>query len=346
MLIHNIAQGVSHIFCFHFKNRLASVMFPKDTNDTKELTRAIFAEFLGTLLLVFFGCGSALATGEFLTQDGIANTNVVARLMPIAMAFGMSVAVLVYSAGKLSGGHLNPAVTFFLLLIKEISPQRSAMYVGAQFLGSTIGALILWLATSTMSYNSPESGSPPFLLGANTLNPVINSGNGFVFEVMGTFLLTMVVSLTVVIGGGPSDGQPNLGPLLIGFAVFVAHIVLIPFTGCGINPARTFGPALINSIGGQNVWESWSWIYYIGPLCGSLMSAGCFYLLQDEVVPEPVRRVSKVINNNDGVESGNAVSEEGIVMETVTTVNDVAAVPHKYHMPEGTTSTGFHSTVH
>lgn len=319
------------------------ISVPKDTQDINELKKACFTEFLATLLLVFFGCGSAVASGEFLTQDGVANTNVVARLMPIAMTFGMVVAILVYASGKFSGGHLNPAVTFFLFLIKEISPFRSLLYVLSQLVGATCGSLVLWLATSNMVYNSAESGSPPFSLGANSLNPVINSGNGFVFEVMGTFILTMIISLTVVIGGGPSDGQPNLGPLLIGLAVFCAHIVLIPFTGCGINPARTFGPALVNSIAGKNVWNEWCWIYYIGPMCGALLSAGLFHYFKDDSKSSTVvRRVSKVPvppSEEDG--SIPAQVSSASMVELI----DTSATPHKYHMPSEMLSTGFNAGV-
>jgi hypothetical protein len=152
---------------------------------------------------------------------------------------------------------------------------------------------------------------------------------------VGTFILTMIISLTVVIGGGPSDGQPNLGPLLIGFAVFVAHIVLIPFTGCGINPARTFGPALVNSLGGQNQWGPWSWIYYAGPAFGSIMSAGVFYMLKDDSAPVVKRRLS---NHPDGASIEGGISLEAIAAE-------VAEAPHKYHMQDGALSTGFNAAV-
>mmetsp|Transcript_8583 Transcript_8583/g.12812 ORF Transcript_8583/g.12812 Transcript_8583/m.12812 type:complete len:346 (+) Transcript_8583:48-1085(+) len=282
-----------------------SMGFPNDCNKSRELLRAMFAEFLSMTLFLFFGTGSVIATGEFLTQDGVARENTVGRLMPIAMAFGMTIMVLVYSTGNLSGGHINPAVTLFLCLIQQISPPRAVAYIIAQLLGAVLGSALTWGATSGMG--SDDVGSPPFALGANSLNSDLTSGNGFLFEMMGTFLLCLVILLTAVRGGGPTDGQPNLAPLCIGFSIFIAHIVLIPFTGCGINPARTFGPAVVNSFAGDNLWDSWSWIYYVGPGVGAVLAAMCYLVFVEE---------------DEGDVSSNA---------------DV----HKYHMPENAKSTGY-----
>ena len=81
---------------------------------------------------------------------------------------------------------------------------------------------------------------------------------------MGTLVLCSTACMTAVHGKSLAKGVPHLAPLAIGFAVFLAHIVLVPLTGCGINPARTFGPALVNSFAGEKVWEDSYWIYFIG----------------------------------------------------------------------------------
>lgn len=242
-----------------------------DCANPKELFRAVFFEFLATALFVFYGTGCAISVQY---QDGVPT------LLPIAMAFGMSIMLLAYAIGNFSGGHINPAVTFMMFLIGKNSALRSSLYVAVQLFGAVIGSLLLWSCTDQLS-KTDGVGSPPYLLGANTLNKDLTAGNGFAFETIGTFTLCVVVALTAVRAGGPSDGKPNLAPLCIGFTVFVVHLVLIPFTGCGINPARTFGPAVVDAIGGKGdaVWLDSSWIYYIGPLLGAAAAAALHLML-------------------------------------------------------------------
>lgn len=240
----------------------------KKTISRSDLALACFAEYLAMAFFVFIGTGSALSTGEFLSVDG--GSGAVARIMPIAMAFGMSIMVLVYSIGDVSEGHINPAVSFFLFLTGESSLVKCLLYTICHLAGAVTGSAFLYACTSGL--NKSRAGNPPFDLGANSLNPDLTEGNGFCFEMIGTCLLCLVVFLTAVRDGNPTDGKPNLAPLVIGFTVFLAHVVLIPFTGCGINPARTFGPALVNSFVGNNVWGYFYWIYFIGPFAGALLA--------------------------------------------------------------------------
>lgn len=187
--------------------------------------------------------------------------------MPISMAFGMGLMVVKYTFGGLSGGQLNPAVTLTFLFIRIMSPLRAFLYIMAQMTGAILGSCFVW-ASCTELKNNPDAGNPPFALGATILNPILSDGNGFFLEFFGTFIVLLTVIGTVVTREGPSYGQPNLAPLVIGFVVLVLHIVLVPFTGCGLNPARTFGPAIVNSCAGDNeVWasrEDNGWIFYIG----------------------------------------------------------------------------------
>lgn len=151
----------------------------------------------------------------------------------------------------------SPAVTLCLTLVGECSPIRCAAYCVAQFTGAIFGSLLVWACTSNMSYGRETDeidrvvGNPPFDLGANGLNKTLNDGNGFILEFMGTLVLCIVVLSTVLHPESLAQGKPALAPLAIGFAVFLAHVVLIPLTGCGINPARTFGPAVVNSFAGN-----------------------------------------------------------------------------------------------
>ena len=284
-----------------YKYKISTGKTDGDCANPKELFRAVFFEFLATALFVFYGTGCAISVQY---QDGVPT------LLPIAMAFGMSIMLLAYAIGNFSGGHINPAVTFMMFLIGKNSALRSSLYVAVQLFGAVIGSLLLWSCTDQLS-KTDGVGSPPYLLGANTLNKDLTAGNGFAFETIGTFTLCVVVALTAVRAGGPSDGKPNLAPLCIGFTVFVVHLVLIPFTGCGINvsmpplvprplcpslsiifilllylhlhlqPARTFGPAVVDAIGGKGdaVWLDSSWIYYIGPLLGAAAAAALHLML-------------------------------------------------------------------
>ncbi|GBG30035.1 Aquaporin [Hondaea fermentalgiana] len=173
----------------------------------------------------------------------------------------------------------SPAVTLCLTLVGECSLLRCGAYIAAQLLGAVFGSLLVWACTSNMSYGRQEEveslvGNPPFDLGANGLNATLNAGNGFVLEFLGTFLLCITVLSTVLHPDNLAQGKPANAPIAIGFAVFLSHVVLIPLTGCGINPARTFGPALVNSMAGNNVWASTYWIYFVGPFMASFAAAG------------------------------------------------------------------------
>jgi MIP family channel proteins len=175
----------------------------------------------------------------------------------------------------LLGGHINPAVTFALMLTGDTSVKTGLLYFIAQFLGATLGAAILWGCTASQLLMETTAGddgttSPPFLLGSNFVNPAVPLGSAFLLEVMGTFLLVWTVLNTAV---SKNSIAANLAPMAIGFSVFLAHIVLIPFTGCGINPARTFGPHIVILMAGETVGKAGWWIYYTAPFVGAAAAA-------------------------------------------------------------------------
>jgi MIP family channel proteins len=212
--------------------------------DPKKLMRCAIAEFLGMALFVYIGTGSAISTGEQLASSAAPSSASVARVLPIAFAFGIGILVQAYSFGHISGGHFNPAVTFCLFLCGECEPVQMAAYIVAQLGGATLGSLLLWASVSDLHEDRALVGDPPFGLGANGLNPALSEGNGFLLEFMGTLILCSCVVMTAVDKKALSQGVPHMAPLAIGFAVFLAHVVLVPLTGCGINPARTFGKFL------------------------------------------------------------------------------------------------------
>ena len=166
----------------------------------------------------------------------------------------------------------------------KMSPVAGLLYMLSQFAGAVIGSFIVWGCTTgltsdcdanidttvdgvcSQSYYDGNHG-PAFLIGLNTVSNRIDVGAAFLLELMGTYLLVITVLNSAV---SSKSNAGNAAPLAIGFSVMLAHIILIPFTGCGINPARSFGPMVVDSIGqmGGLVWIRGAWIYYVAPFVG------------------------------------------------------------------------------
>ena len=217
-----------------------------------EAWRSSFIEFLAAALFVFLGAGSVIITGS-LTGGELT----VPRLLTIALAHGLAIAFLVFAAANVSGGHMNPAVTFAAVVTKKISGARGMMFVSAQLAGAVIGALLL-LATI------PDAADTN--LGAHALGADVSITMGLVMEIVVTFVLVFVIFATAVDPGGIAP----LAPLAIGLAVVVDHLVAVPITGASMNPARSFGPALVSG-----EWAD-HWIYWLGPMLGGVL-AGVMY---------------------------------------------------------------------
>jgi MIP family channel proteins len=187
-------------------------------------------------------------------------------LIAVALAFGIGIAVLVYMVAPISGGHINPAVTFGFVLLGDMTPVKGMLYTLAQCLGAVLGAAIVWGSTASDILMDLTDGNPPFLIGSNSVQPDLPLGSAFLAECMGTFLLVLTVMMTAVFHRSIAG---NIAPIAIGWSVLLAHLVLVPLTGCGINPARSLGPMLVVIMAGGKVgYEGW-WIYYTAPFVGS-----------------------------------------------------------------------------
>ena len=193
-----------------------------------------------------------MATGTLTNGDLTAP-----RLVVIALAHGFAIVLLAYATANISGGHINPAVTFAAWVTKNISTVRAVMFSLAQLAGAVAGALLLLAAI-------PDAADTN--LGAHALAPGVSIGTGLVMEIVVTFALVFVIFATAV----DSGGMGNLAPLAIGFAVLVDHLIAVPITGASMNPARSFGPALV-----AGEWTD-HWIYWIAPLMGGAL-AGLVY---------------------------------------------------------------------
>jgi MIP family channel proteins len=203
------------------------------------------AEFLGTFAIVVFGAGSVC----------ISKMNESLGLVGISLSFGLTVAVMVSSLGHVSGAHFNPAVTFMALVTRRIAPRLAILYVAAQLVGGVVAAFLLRVSLAEPYWKAVH-------LGATELHTSLNSFSGLGVEFILTFFLVLVIFGTAIDGRGH-----QLGGLAIGGAVFVAVLVGGPLTGASMNPARSFGPALMS--------DTWShhWIYWVGPLAGAVTAA-------------------------------------------------------------------------
>ncbi|KAF5777916.1 putative major intrinsic protein [Helianthus annuus] len=234
--------------------------------DVKELTtwsfyRAVIAEFIATLLFLYItvltviGYKSQINKGD----DPCGGVGV----LGIAWAFGGMIFVLVYCTAGISGGHINPAVTFGLFLARKVSLPRAIMFMVAQCLGAICGVALVKAFHKT--YYDTYGG------GANELAQGYNKGTGLGAEIIGTFVLVYTVFSAIDPKRNARDSHvPVLAPLPIGFAVFMVHLATIPITGTGINPARSLGAAVVYNK--EKAWDD-QWIFWVGPFTGAAIAA-------------------------------------------------------------------------
>jgi aquaporin Z len=225
-----------------------------------DMWRKYAAEFLGTILLVFFGAGAAtLVLGYKLFGTSLASGMVV-----VGLAFGLIYAALVFVAGPISGGHVNPAVTLGALLSGRIGIIDAVGYWIAQLAGGLGGALLLlWLMRTSPYYSKSRIGLGANGYGAQSILH-ISAGGAFLVEVLLTTAFVLVVlSLT------REDASVAVSGMGIGVALALVNMIGLPFDGASVNPARSFGPAVV--AGGAAF--SQLWVFLLAPLVGALVAA-------------------------------------------------------------------------
>ncbi|XAR69090.1 hypothetical protein NMG60_11000555 [Bertholletia excelsa] len=241
---------------------------PAPIIDPEELTkwsfyRAVIAEFVATLLFLYI---TVLTVIGYKSQTDAANNGSECGgvgILGIAWAFGGMIFILVYCTAGISGGHINPAVTLGLFLARKVSLVRAVMYMAAQCLGAICGC---GLVKSFQKADYVQYGG-----GANELADGYSTGTGLGAEIIGTFVLVYTVfSATDPKRNARDSHVPVLAPLPIGFAVFMVHLATIPITGTGINPARSFGAAVI--YGKEKAWDD-QWMFWVGPFIGAAIAA-------------------------------------------------------------------------
>jgi aquaporin Z len=213
--------------------------------------RPVVCEFLGTLLLVFFAVGAAVLSGEFIGTLGI------------AFSFGLVLLALAYAVGPISGSHVNPAVTLGMLVARRITVRTAVEYWIAQFAGAIVGAALLLLVAEQVPGLHRHGAFGTNGYGYRSAVG-INIFGAFVAEMILTFLLVFVVlSVTHRIAVVGFDGLP------IGMVLVVIHLIGIPLTGTGVNPARSLGPALF--AGSPALTQLW--LFLIAPPIGAVLAA-------------------------------------------------------------------------
>jgi MIP family channel proteins len=226
----------------------------------KDSLRHFTAEFVGTFALVFIGGASIMAAHASAMEAG---------LIAAAFAHGLILAVMVSATMRISG-HFNPAVTVGFLATRRIEPMMAGVYIAAQILGAIIAAyalkafIPLELATATR-------------LGGQSIATAVRAGQAIGLEAVATFFLTFVIFGTAVDQKGP-----RIGGLAIGLTLTAGILAIGPFTGGSLNPARSLGPAVASG-----VFEG-QYIYWIGPLIGSLTAAVLYDTLFIRRDREPV----------------------------------------------------------
>jgi aquaporin Z len=208
------------------------------------------AEFIGTLTLVLFGCGAAVLGGENVGQLGI------------ALAFGFAIVAMAYGIGSISGCHVNPAVSLAVFIAGRMNARDLVLYWIAQFLGALVGAGILAAIAGTAGGLGQNGWGPGY-------NGEFSMQSALIFEVVMTALFVIVIL------GSTSPAAPaGFAGLAIGITLAVIHIVGIQVTGVSVNPARSFGPAVL--VGGQAL--SQLWLFFVAPAIGATIGGALYRL--------------------------------------------------------------------
>ncbi|KAF8030372.1 hypothetical protein BT93_E2726 [Corymbia citriodora subsp. variegata] len=242
--------------------------------------RAVIAEFVAALLYLYVTIATIIGFVASRTRrrmyhdpcDGVG-------LLGIAWSFGGMIFLLVYCTAGISGGHINPAVTFGFFLVRRVSLPRAVAYIAAQCSGAICGTM---LVRAFMTHLYDELGG-----GVNSVSQSYSRGTALGAEMFGTFVVVYTVfSATDPKRKAGDSHVPVLAPLPIGFAVFMVHLATIPITGTGINPARSLATAIVYNR--PEVWDD-QLIFWYGPFSGALAAAIYHRCISRATAKEPLR---------------------------------------------------------
>ncbi|GHV12021.1 aquaporin Z [Fibrobacterales bacterium] len=220
------------------------------------MSKKLFSEFIGTFVLVLFGCGSAVLAGDHIGFAGV------------SLAFGLSVLVMAYAVGPISGGHFNPAVTLGLVAGGKFSGKDAIPYIVSQLLGATVSAGVIYLIATG---KSGSTGVGDFA--ANTFS-TYGLCAAFLTEAVLTF-----VFLIVILGSTAKNAAAGFAPIAIGLTLTAIHLVSIPVTNTSVNPARSFSQAVFSA---NPLALSQLWLFWLAPILGAVIAGFAWRFLFEE----------------------------------------------------------------
>ena len=271
------------------------------------ISKKYIAEFIGTLVLVTFGCGTAMLVGcDWRAGGGYILT---------ALAFGLAIVAMAYSIGNISGCHVNPAVSLAVWMKGGMTSEDLIGYIVAQCLGSLAGSGIL--AVIFILGDIPDQTGA---FGSNGLGNINGSSlAGLVVEIV----LTFVFVLTILGVTSKKAGHGSFGGLVIGLTLTFVHILGIGLTGTSVNPARSIGPAIASAINGNAEPLSCLWVFIAGPVIGAMLSAFVYRFLEipdsakpvkeqakTKSEPKPAPKIKPLVKNEKKAEETTTVAEE------------------------------------
>lgn len=209
------------------------------------MTKELGAEFIGTFALVTAVCGAALFSAPS------------AGLVAVAFAVGLSVLVMAYAVGPISGGHFNPAVTIGLVAAGRFETSKVAPYVAAQVVGGIAAAAVFWVILQ----GAPAAGR------WNDFTAISNTFGGAGFPLLSAGLIEVVITalfVIVIVGATSSKAPAGFAPIAIGLALVLFHLVAIPVSNASLNPARSTATAVF----GGSFALSTLWLYWVAPIVG------------------------------------------------------------------------------
>lgn len=240
---------------------------------TKKFWVAVLAELVGTLFLVLVACGSCADFKKGTNRD---------QIVQIALAFGFSVTAIVWIIARVSGGHINPAVTFGFLVTRKITVLRALFYIVAQCIGAIVGAAILKAVSPSPVNDDLGSSNPGNYNDGNNEKQTVGIAQVFFIETLITFVLVWTVFATC---DSQRKDHVGSGALTVGLSIIMCHLWAVPYSGSGMNPARVLGPAIVS--GGV---KAQLWAYWVGPLLGGALAAWFYdFVLAVNATPAKLR---------------------------------------------------------
>lgn len=228
------------------------------------------AEFLGTAVLVFGGCGAAIFSAKVLVDADGSTVNMGIGFLGVALAFGLTVLVMVYAVGYISGGHFNPAVTFGAAIAGRIEWKAVPAYIITQIVGASVAALGLFaIASGKEGFDAVASG-----FASNGYGDRSPNGYSMVSALIAEIILTAIF-LYVILGATDKRAPKGFAGLAIGLSLTLIHLVAIPITNTSVNPARSLGVAWF--AGPEALGQVW--LFILAPLVGAVIAGLSYHVL-------------------------------------------------------------------